>query len=243
MTIRHLFFMAWLLEFLALTLATPLAFAQRDSIPQGYPQSLQVEREILTKQLVSDPQNLKLWKRLAEVYMNIGDDLLEKEDEKIVAYGKAATAAQQALDIDEGDAEAHFLYAANIGNAAKLQGLTVGAMKLPDIIKHVDWAIKLDPQHAPSLQLKGGLLAELPWYLGGNEQLAQDYLEQAIAIDGNFTNARIILAKLLLKDGYPDKARTQLQNVIQADRPHYPFTWARKFRPEAQRLLNTISPP
>ena len=133
--------------------------------------------------------------------------------------------------------------AANLGNAAKLQGFAVGGLQLPNIIKHVDRAIQLDPHHAPSLQFKGGLLAELPWYLGGNEQLAQDYLQKAISIDGNFTNARIILAKLLLKEGLTDLARTQLLRVIQTEHPHYPYTWARKFLPEAQRLLGTLQIP
>lgn len=221
----------------------PFGLAQRDSIPDNYPHSLQQDRDSLRKALAKNPNNPRLWKQLAEVYMNMGDDLMTEEDEKIAMYTKGVTAAEAALGIHETDAETHFFKAANLGNAAKLQGFAVGGVQLPNIMKHVDRAIELDPHHAPSLQFKGGLLAELPWYLGGNEQLAQDYLHKAISIDGNFTNARIILAKLLLKEGFIDLARTQLLRVIQADRPHYPYTWARNFLPEAQRLLGTLQIP
>lgn len=228
---------------LSMVTGVPCGLAQRDSIPDGYPHSLKQNRDSLAKAITKDPKNSRFWKQLAEVYMNMGDDLLTEEDEKIAMYKKGVAAAEEALSIHEADAETHFFIAANLGNAAKLQGFAVGGIQLPNIIKHVDRAIELNPNHAPSLQFKGGLLAELPWYLGGNEQLAQEYLQKAISIDGNFTNARIILAKLLLKAGHIDQARTQLLRVIQADRPHYPYTWARKFRPAAQQLLQTFQSP
>lgn len=232
-----------LLIILSMVIGLPFGRAQRDSIPDDYPHSLQQDRDSLMKALAKNPKNPGIWKQLAEVYMNMGDDLMTEKDEKIAIYKKGAAAADAALKIHETDAETHFFIAANLGNAAKLQGFAVGGLQLPNIIKHVDRAIELDPHHAPSLQFKGGLLAELPWYLGGNEQLAQEYLQKAISIDGNFTNARIILAKLLLKAGHIDQARTQLLQVIQADRPHYPYTWARKFRPAAQQLLQTFPRP
>ncbi len=47
--------------------------------------------------------------------------------------------------------------------------------------------------------MMGGLLVELPWFLGGDEKNAQEYLEQAIAADGNYTKARILLATLYKK--------------------------------------------
>jgi hypothetical protein len=44
--------------------------------------------------------------------------------------------------------------------------------------------------------MMGGLLMELPWFLGGDEKKVQEYLERAIAADGNFTNARVLVANL-----------------------------------------------
>ena len=69
--------------------------------------------------------------------------------------------------------------------------------------------------------MMGGLLMELPGFLGGDEKKAQEYLERAIAADGNFTNARVLVANLYRKQGRIEQAKRQLEAVIRADKPHY----------------------
>lgn len=216
------------------------AWSQKFSVPEGYPESLRQQREDYTAALIEDLNNPQLWKQLSHVYMNMADDLLNDKSEKIEAYDKGLKAATQAMMLHPDDAENHFLYAANLGSATQLRGITSGVVNLSEVIKHVDRAIELDPHHAPSLQMKGGLLAELPWYLGGNAILAKNYLRRAIEADGKYTNARIILAKLLITEGKLEQARAQLLAVIQVQNPHYPYTWERRFRPEAQRLLDEL---
>ncbi len=216
------------------------AWSQKVSIPEGYPESLRQQRDDYTAALIEDLNNPQLWKQLSHVYMNMADDLLTNKSERIEAYDKGLKAATQAMRLHPNDAETHFLYAANLGSATKLRGITSGVVNLSEVTKHVDRAVELDPHHAPSLQMKGGLLAELPWYLGGNAELAKDYLRRAIEADGKYTNAWIILAKLLIKEGKLEEARAQLLAVIQARNPHYPYTWEKRFRPEAQRLLDEL---
>lgn len=232
-------------QFLGLCLLLSLschlpAWSQKFSIPEGYPESLRQQRDHYTEALIEDLKNPRLWQQLSHVYMNMADDLLTDKSEKIEAYDKGLKAATQAMTLHPDDAETHFLYAANLGSATQLRGITSGVVNLTEIMKHVDRAVELDPHHAPSLQMKGGLLAELPWYLGGNTKLAKNYLRRAIEANGKFTNARIILAKLLIKEGKIAEARAQLLAVVQAENPHYPYTWERRFRPEAQRLLDTL---
>lgn len=218
----------------------PPAWSQKFSIPEGYPESLRQQRDHYTEALIEDLKNPRLWRQLSYVYMNMADDLLTDKSEKIEAYDKGLKAATQAMTLHPDDAETHFLYAANLGSATQLRGITSGVVNLTEIMKHVDRAVELDPHHAPSLQMKGGLLAELPWYLGGDTKLAKDYLRRAIEANGKFTNARIILAKLLIKEGKIAEARAQLLAVVQAENPYYPYTWERRFRPEAQRLLDKL---
>jgi tetratricopeptide (TPR) repeat protein len=102
-------------------------------------------------------------------------------------------------------------------------------------------AINLNPKHPQALQLMGALLIELPWILGGDEQKAQEYLERAIAADGNYTKARILIAKLYKKQGRIEEARKQLEAVIRTDRPHYRYAWERQYKPEAESLLRELS--
>ena len=217
-----------------------LAYAQRDSIPPDYPQSLKQDLQHLLKSSKNGADDITTFLQLAETYMNIGDDLLSDLDERIAAYEQGRFYAEQALYLEEANAGAHFLYAANLGNASQLKGHAYGALKINDILKHVRRAVEIKPDHAPALQMLGGLLAELPWFLGGDMNAAQEYLKKAIKSDGNYTNARIILAKLLIKQGKINTAREQLLEVVHAKKPHYPYTWAHRFRPQAQELLASL---
>ena len=67
-------------------------------------------------------------------------------------------------------------------------------------------------------------------------------LRRAIEADGRYTNAHLILARLLIKQGRTGEARTHLQAVLHVEHPHYPYAWKRTFRPEAERLLETLAP-
>ena len=54
-------------------------------------------------------------------------------------------------------------------------------MAVKEVKRWVLHAIHLNAKPAPALQIKGGLLIELPWFLRGDEQEAQACLERAIA--------------------------------------------------------------
>jgi tetratricopeptide (TPR) repeat protein len=224
--------------------AAAFVSSQPDTLPADYPASLERERQRLRDAAGHTGSERQRLLRLADVHLNMGDDLHRDADRRRAAYEEGARLAARALELHEPSADAHFLYAANLGSAARLRGVAAGSVGvIRDVRRHLERAIALDPRHAPALQLMGGLLAELPWYLGGDAARARGYLDRAVAVDGNFTNARLLLAKLLIRQGQPELARHQLLAVIHATRPHFPYTWARWFRPEAERLLATLPTP
>jgi cytochrome c-type biogenesis protein CcmH/NrfG len=110
-----------------------------------------------------------------------------------------------------------------------------------EVKAHLARAIALDPKHPRALQFMGGLLAELPWFLGGDDQAAQPYLERAVAVDGNYTNAHLLLAKLYLEQNRVVDARGQLEAVVHADNPHHRRGWTQRIRPDAEQLLKQLS--
>lgn len=77
---------------------------------------------------------------------------------------------------------------------------------------------------------------------GGSEAEAESYLRRAIEADGRYTNAHLILARLLMKQRRLAEARLHLQAVIDVQQPHYPYSWMRLFKPEAERLLKALPP-
>ncbi len=234
---------AALLLGLAVLSAAGSASAQRDAIPSDYPHSLMRDLAALLAALDRDPSDVNLLTRLADLYLNIADDLYTDAQDRLAAYEEGARTAERAIELREANADAHFLYAAALGSAARLKGPASAALVLRNVKRHVAGAIELRPDHAPALQMMGGLLAELPRFLGGDPEAAERYLMRAIAADGDYTNARILLAKLYLKQGRVDAARLQLRAVVGAAHPHYPYAWARRFKPEAERLLKSLDEP
>lgn len=212
-------------------------FAQRDEMPPGYPQSLEGELQTLLARLNDSKPSAELLVKLAFTYFDLADDWLTEEKKRREAYEAGARAAQQAIELDESNADAHFLHAANLGSAKRIEGVTNAAMVVKELKRCAQRAIELNPRHAQALQMMGGLLMELPWFLGGDDKKAQEYLERAIGADGNFTNARILVSKLYKKQGRIDDARRQLESVLSAKHPHYRYAWERTYRPQAERLL------
>ena len=215
--------------------------AQRDELPVGYPRSIEPELQALLGRLREEPSSPELLVRVASTYFDLADDLLTDKMQRQAAYEDGAKAAKRAFQIDESNADAHFFHAVNLGNAARLQGMTNGALVVNELKSCLARAIDINPKHAQSLQMMGGMLLDLPWFLGGSEKKAQEYLERAIAADGNYANARILVAKLYRKQGRIEEARKQLQAVIQAERPHYRYTWGRKYKPEAERIMKELT--
>ncbi len=216
-------------------------FAETPALPPDYPQSLERELAVLLEvrsQKSSDPSFLL---KLAGTYFDMGNDLLTDGEKRIMAYEEAARLAQRALELKEADAEAHFLYAAALGQAAELKGVTASLLSLDELRIHVTRALELRKDHVPSIHMAGMMLEELPRFMGGNPEAALDYLERAVTLDPTYTHARLDLAKMYLKRKKPDLAKRELLAIVNMDRPRDPYAWAKEYRPEAERLLESLN--
>lgn len=176
---------------LGLSIGIGPSHAQRDEMPPGYPQSLEADLQFLVNRLRAGKPSPELLVQLSSTYFDLADDLLTDDNRRREAYLAGAKAAEEALSLNDNNADAHFFHAVNLGSAERLQGIANAAMVVGEMKRCAMRAIELNPQHAQALQLMGALLIELPWVLGGDEKKAQKYLERAIAADGNYTKARI----------------------------------------------------
>ena len=77
------------------------AFAQRNEMPAGYPQSLEPALQALLGRLHEGNPSPGLLVRLAEAYFDLADDLLTDEAKRLAAYEAGAMAAKQAIELDE----------------------------------------------------------------------------------------------------------------------------------------------
>ncbi len=211
-----------------------------EPIQEDYPNSLKLLAGTLRAQHADEPESTQLLLKLAEVYLDMGDDLYTKDAERLGSYEEGAEYAAQALIQDPDSADAHFLYAANLGHIAQLKGIIAAALSLNEIMSHVTAAVSIDSSHAPALHMLGMMYDGLPWIMGGDQQKALHYLQLAVAADRNYTHARINLAKFYLKQKDYELARHELESVLATRLPRSRFAWSRNHVPEAHELLGGL---
>lgn len=100
------------------------------------------------------------------------------QEKKLFAFQEGARVAKKALDLQESSADAHFLYAANLGSAAELQGLVTAALTIQQLKNHVHRVLELDERHVPAHHMLGRMYEELPWFLGGDPDSAEKHLKK-----------------------------------------------------------------
>ena len=229
--------------FLCAVLIVASASADHPAQPANYPQSLEQEIKILLEAHAQESSDPRLLLKLADLYLDMGNDLYPDPDKRLAAYEEGASLAQRALALEEASAEAHFLYAANLGEAASLRGVAESFLSLEELRTHVTRALELEKDHVPSLHMAGMMLEGMPRFLGGNPDAALRYVKRVIALDPAYAEARLNLAKMYLKRKDADLARQELLAIVNMDHPRNPYGWAKHQRPEAEQLLDSLKPP
>lgn len=186
----------------------------------------------------SDPTTLL---RMSDLYFEIGEDIYQEEDQKRQAFEKGSRLARRVLDLQENNAEAHFLYAANLGGAAQISGVIASALTVNTLKTHARRALELNPNHAPSLHMMGMMLEELPWVLGGDKEMAITYLVRATEVKPDYTRARLDLAKMYMKRQNYRAARTELLKIVAASPASPSSESGQQEHQEARKLLDSIN--
>lgn len=227
---------------LLLLLMASTAASQPPASPSDYPQSLEKELKRLLDAQAQDSSDSRLLIQLAGLYLEMGEELYAEKAQKLAAFEEGARLAKQALALDEHNAEAHYLYAANLGSEADVKGMAASLLALDEIKTHARRTLELQKDHVAALHMAGMMLEELPQFMGGNKSVALDYLKRAVTIDPNYSHARLDLAKMYLKRRDPDAAKRELLAIVGMDHPSDAYAWARRYRPEAERLLASSQP-
>ncbi|GJL69184.1 MAG: hypothetical protein NPIRA06_18190 [Nitrospirales bacterium] len=178
--------------------------------------------------------------RLAGLYLDLGYGVYIDREQKLAAFQEGARVAQKALDLRESSAEAHFLYAANLGSAAELEGLVAAALTIQKLKKHVHRVLELDPENVQAHHMLGRMYEELPWVLGGDQEVAGDHLKMAVSLDSHYAPAGLDLAKWYLKHEQNLEAVRELTRVVNTPPLKKRWIWERIHRPEARDLLQQI---
>jgi Tetratricopeptide repeat len=204
------------------------------------PQSLEDELRHLIAANADTSSDPAVLVKLAHLYLDLGDEVSTDVEKRRTAYEAGARIAKRAFELQDANAEAHYLYAANLGRAAQLKGLMASAVTVQDLKYHVKRALELNKDHAPSLHMMGMMLEELPWVMGGDSVAALDYLQRAVAVNPSYTHARLDLAKAYLKRKDAASARRELHVILGASLTP---SEQNRYEKEARALLSSLEIP
>ena len=211
-----------------------------DSIDPQFPADLESELKSLVLDGAANSKDLNRLLRLAGLYLDLGHGAYVDREEKLAAFQEGARIAKKTLDIQESSADAHFLYAANLGSAAELEGLLAAAFTVQELKSHAHRVLEIDERYAPAHHMLGRMYEELPWFLGGDQKAAEKHLKKAVSLDARYAPGRLDLARWFMKKGQNGEAVKELVLVVETPPLTKRWLWERIYRPEAQALLEQI---
>jgi len=204
------------------------------------PLALEEELQVLVSSGADQSDDPAQLFHLASMYLDLGYGGYVDPAKKLASFQEGARIALKALEQEETSADAHFLYAANLGQAVQLQGLVATALNLQTLKTHVTRVLELDEKHAPAHHMLGLMYEELPWFLGGDQEAAGAHLLKAISLDDHYAPARLDLGKWYLKHGRSQEAAKEFIKVLEMPPLKKRWIWERIHRPQAQILLRQI---
>ena len=128
--------------------------------------------------------------------------LAKDRSARLAYFQKGQALAEQAVTLDERDANAHFVLFCNLGEQLRIDGESVTSVfGFRRMMKELDRALELNPAHLDALSAKGTFLVKLPSLLGGDPEKGEQLLQQVITQEPKAVNARLALAKVWCEHG------------------------------------------
>ncbi len=141
---------------------------------------------------------------------------------------------EQAVEEDEGSADAHFALFCNLGELLRIDGETLTSLfGLRRMMKELDRTLEIVPTHLEALSAKGTLLVKLPSLLGGDMKEGERLLQQVIHQAPKAVNARLALARVRCERGQHDEAAALASTALIIAQTQKQMD----FVPEAEALL------
>jgi predicted Zn-dependent protease len=217
--------------------------AEVDAVATSYhrdPAQLDRLREGLERAIVSDSHVANLV-ALARIYFIWGDIRAATAAEKLAAYDRGRQLAKRVVELEPRHVEGRFWYAVNTARWGQTKGIVRSLVLLPEVLEEIRLIQQLDPTFTPLYALAGDVYYEVPAWLGGDLQKAEEMFRKGLELDPHFTHLRLGLAKALLKQGQAAEAQHELQAVLAERTPSNPAEWTMKDAAEARELLKAIA--
>jgi tetratricopeptide (TPR) repeat protein len=182
--------------------------------------------------------------RLGRAFFFLGQEA-QTAAEKRTLHAKGVQATRRAVTYQPNRVEGHFWLGVNLALLAQLEPALKAAWHARRAKRALQRAIEIDVAYhaAGPLRVRARLTHKLPRWLGGGFARARADFERAISNAPANTVTRIYFAELLIEMGEKDRARAELEVVLNA-----PFDPAWAFEIErdrrlAREMLESNEPP
>jgi tetratricopeptide (TPR) repeat protein len=189
--------------------------------PGNIDQTVSLTEEILKR----DPSNVPALVFLSRVWLTYGYVKARTKDELIRVFENGKDAAEKAIEIEPGNADAHFFYVANLASLGDTKGLFNSLFMLPEVRRELETVLELDPDHVNGLAMTGALYLYLPSMLGGDLHISEVYLKRSISLDPHVSSAGLYLALNLKKQKRYDEALDVLRGILDDRNPSFYPDW------------------
>ena len=203
-------------------------------------QNLNRAIEKLDNILEKNPDNIEALILLSHVWLTYGDVVTKGTNEKLNAYEKGRDIAKKAVELSPKYPDAHFWYIANTGRWGQTKGVLRSLFLVPKIKEELNLILQLNLEYVPALDVYSVLYYELPRFFGGDLELAERYLRNAIELEPHLTILRVDLARVLIKRHRNEEAINELNKVLEEKEPKVYADWHVKDRKDADELIAKI---
>lgn len=160
-----------------------------------------------------------------QALLDLGKEKFAGED-----FGGAKEAFEEAIALNDRNAELHALLAAAYGRLIEAGTMLEKIKLLPVFENEVRTALEIDPLHPFARRMNGARLLNTPETLGGNPALAAREFQYSLDHGMEDTDIWVSLAQCYMKLGQCDKAHEMLRSALMREPGHR----------RAQRLMEDL---
>jgi hypothetical protein len=214
---------------------------QADALYDAREQKGNVRASLQLLQAAEDTARYEVAWRLGRALFFLGQEA-ERVEEVRRAHARGALFSQQAARHEAGRVEGHFWLGVNLALLAQVENPLNALRYARRARRSLLQAVELDAAYhaAGPLRVLARLQHKLPRLLGGGTSRARANYERAIELAPANTVTRLYFAELLLAVGDVQRARVQLEALLQTQpEAHWAFESARD-RELARRMLDEM---
>lgn len=177
------------------------------------------------------------WK-LSRIFYYIGDNVESNKEKKII-FSQGIYYAERAVELEPEKPDAHYWLGVNYGVYGEARGVLKSLFLVDDIKREMNKVIELDRSYeegGPDRVL-GRMYFKLPGFAGGSKDKSVEHFLKSLEYGPNDPLTRYYLADTYLAQKEVEKARTELEFILDMEPDDRWITGVNDCKKDAEEML------